>query len=402
MEYFVEQAASHREAESKIRTKYGDKARIMHHKTIRLGGFLGLFTREGVEVTGYFSHEPLKGRPETSRKSADLEEEKRKILGSVKSEKTIDMVLKELQTIKEKMDQPQQAPVPQATDHSTLARMEELLRYNDFTPGYIAAMIKRLRATFSIDELDDQEMVEAQLVDWIGESIQIYQPERGDHPTVFVLVGPTGVGKTTTIAKLAAVHGMNGNANGNSPASVRIITIDNYRIGAREQIETYGSIMDIPVACVDSVQEMKKQITLFQDTDVVFVDTIGKSPRQFSQLGEMNEVVRACGGSAQVHLAISATTKTSDLYELLRQFEPFGYRSIIVTKLDETTRIGNVISVLHEKQKPISYLTDGQRVPENLERATVERLLLTLEELRVNRRRIAETYAKPNDGESNG
>ncbi|TVQ39955.1 MAG: flagellar biosynthesis protein FlhF [Spirochaetaceae bacterium] len=400
MEYFVEQAASHREAESKIRSKYGDKARIMHHKTIRTGGFLGFFTREGVEVTGYFSHEPSKPRPDAARKNADIEEEKRKILGSVKSDKTIDMVLKELQTIKEKMDQPQPAVTARSGDHPTLVRMQELLLHNEFTPSYIAQMIRRLRSGFSLEELEDSDRVEAQLVEWIAETIRIHEPRRTGPPDVFVLVGPTGVGKTTTIAKLAAMHGVE--SDGNASPRVRIITIDNYRIGAREQIETYGNIMDIPVACVDSAQEMRKQVALFQDADVVFVDTIGKSPRQFSQLGEMNEVVRACGGGAQVHLAISATTKTSDLYEVLRQFEPFGYRSIIVTKLDETTRIGNVISVLHDKQKPISYLTDGQRVPENLERATVERLLLTLEELHVNRRRIAEAFANPNDGASNG
>ncbi len=398
MEYFVEQAASHREAEAKIREKYGDKARIMHHKTVRMGGFFGLFTREGVEVTGYFSHEPPRSRTEAPRKPVDLEEEKRKILGSVKSDKTMDLVLKELQSIKEQMNQPVSLPATPA-EHPTLGRMQQLMQHNDFTPAFITEMIKRLRATFSIDQLEDEETVEAQLVDWIGDSIRIYDGERGARPEVFVLVGPTGVGKTTTIAKLAALHGMNGSQR---PANVRMITIDNYRIGAREQIETYGNIMDIPVACVDTAQEMKKQIALYQDADIVFVDTIGKSPRQFSQLGEMNEVVRACGGSAQVHLAISATTKTSDLYELMRQFEPFGYRSIIITKLDETTRIGNVISVLHEKQKPVSYLTDGQRVPENLEPATAERLLLTLEEFRINRRQVAQRFANPNDGESNG
>lgn len=398
MEYFVEQAASHREAETKIRQKYGDKARIMHHKTVRMGGIFGLFTREGVEVTGYFSHEPPRGRTEPPRKPTDLEEEKRKILGSVKSDKTMDLVLKELQSIKEQMGQPTTAVVAPG-EHPTLTRMQELMQHNDFTPSYIAEMIKRLRGAFSIEQLEDQEAVEAQLVDWIGDSIRIFRGERSTRPEVFILVGPTGVGKTTTIAKLAALHGMNGNGRS---ADVRMITIDNYRIGAREQIETYGNIMDIPVASVDTAQEMKKQLALYQDSDVVFVDTIGKSPRQFSQLGEMNEVVRACGGSAQVHLAISATTKTSDLYELLRQFEPFGYRSIIITKLDETTRIGNVISVLHEKQKPVSYLTDGQRVPENLEPASAERLLLTLEEFRINRRQIAQRFANPNDGESNG
>lgn len=410
MEYFVEQATSHREAEHKIRSKYGDKARIMHHRTIRMGGFLGLFQREGVEVTGYFSHEPIKPRPEAVRRAADLEEEKRRLLTAVKtdkteksgqsekSDKTMEMVLDELRRLRESVQQPV-APVP--ADHPTIVHVEEVLAFNDFTPTYIDDIVRRIRSEFSMEALEDVETVEERVVEWIGESIQIAEPNRQRRPDVFVLVGPTGVGKTTTIAKLAAHYGVttNGSTRRNE---VRIITIDNYRIGAKEQIETYGTIMGIPVSCVDSAADMKKQIALYQDADVIFVDTIGKSPRQFSQLGEMNEVVRACGSNAQVHLAVSATTKTSDLYELLRQFEPFGYRSIIVTKLDETTRIGNVISVLHEKQKPISYLTDGQRVPENLAVGSVERLVLTLERLRINRRKLSERFPIPEHGDVNG
>ncbi len=391
MEYFVEQAPTHLDAEHKVRAKYGDRARIMHHKTIRMGGFLGLFAKEGVEVTGYISS--ASARTEAPKRSQDLEEEKQKILSAARSEKSIDMVLEELKEIKERMgerDASAGAPPADGNVHPTLAAVREKLFQNEFTPSYVDGILARARRTFSMEELEDERYVQDRVLEWIGESIHIYEPQKSQRPLVYVLVGPTGVGKTTTIAKLAALYAF----NGSRPRNVRIFTIDNYRIGAREQMETYGNIMEIPVTAVDSKSEMKKQLAISQDADMIFVDTIGKSPREFTKLGEMNELLRAAGGAADTHLAVSATTKTADLEETLRQFEPFGYRSVVVTKMDETNRLGNVISVLSEKQKPVSYLTNGQNVPEDIRKATVEPLLLTLEGFQVDRQMIEDKFGE--------
>ncbi|HUX13482.1 MAG TPA: flagellar biosynthesis protein FlhF [Spirochaetia bacterium] len=388
MEYFVEQGPTHREALDKVRVKYGDNARILSHKTVRIGGFLGFFAREGVEVTGYYSYEPVK------RKTVDVEEEKRKILNAVKSDKTIDLVLKEIQDIRERMEKQAESPPTISVDaaHPTIRQIEALLSQNEFTPAYSQEMIGRLRREFSVDELDDLERVQKRVVEWIGESINLRTDvaspadadgKRRSRAEVFILVGPTGVGKTTTIAKLAAMYGITG--NGTRPATVRIVTIDNYRIGAKQQIEIYGEIMGIPVSFAESPQDFKKHLDLHSDADLVFVDTIGKSPKDFAKLGEMRELLRESGAGSSVHLALSATTKTSDIYEILRQFEPFNYQSIVLTKLDETTRIGNVVSVLAEKQKSISFITDGQGVPQDISRASVVKLLTNLEGFRINR-----------------
>lgn len=398
MEYFVEQAPSHLDAERKVRAKYGEKARIMHHKTIRMGGFLGLFAKEGVEVTGYIS--ATAARTEPVKKPGDFEEEKKKILGSVKNEKTIDMVLEELKEIKQSLGereaQPAVATLPDTTQHPTIAALREKLFHNEFTPAYVDRLVARARSSFSVDELEDERLVQNRVLEWIGETIEVFDPPADERPEVYVLVGPTGVGKTTTIAKLAAMHAF----DGSKPRKVRILTIDNYRIGAKEQIETYGNIMEIPVASVDSEKDMKKQMALAADTDMVFVDTIGKSPREFTKLAEMNELLRGTGGNAQVHLAVSATTKTADLREILRQFEPFGYGSVIVTKVDETNRLGNIISLLNEKHKPVSYLTDGQNVPEDIHRATVEQMLLSLEGFQVDRQMIEDKFGEVQRTES--
>lgn len=389
MEYFVEQAITHREAEAKIREKYGDHARIMHHRTVRVGGFLGLFSREGVEVTGYFSNEP-RTRKIAPASEKNLEEEKKKLLKVMKGgeDHSMSAILDEIRSLKDSLD------IRQSTEagHPTIAHVQKILGENDFSPRFTARMIERMRRELSVEQLEDRELVLEHLLVWIGESIRLHEPRSSGRPEIFVLVGPTGVGKTTTIAKLAAMYGLDREMT--KSRDIRILTIDNYRIGARQQIETYGQIMDVPVSFVESAEEMRKYLALYQEADMIFVDTIGKSPRDFRRLGEMNELLASCGSRARVHLAVSATTKTADVREIATQFEPFKYEAVVVTKLDETTRAGNIISALSEKDKPISFITDGQRVPQDIERATVLRLLTHLEGFGVTRERLDERFGK--------
>ncbi len=388
MQYFTEQAESHREALDKIRLKYGDQAKILTHRTVRLGGVLGFFTREGVEITGYLSSDG--GR----KRVLDLEEEKKKILSVIpppaakQDGATLQQVLKEVQSLREKLET---GPAPSGAEmHPSIRKIADLLLENDFTPGYIRGIEERLRKDFSLEDLENFDTVQDAVVDWIGESVAVYREKKAAGPKVFILVGPTGVGKTTTIAKLSAMYGV----SAARPKQVRILTIDNYRIGAKEQIETYGDIMGIPVACVETFQDFKKYLALYGDADMVFVDTIGKSPRDFVKLAEMKELLEAASGRAGVHLAVSATTKTNDILDIMQQFEPFGYESVIVTKLDETARVGNIISVLAEKRKCLSYLTDGQRVPQDIEPATAARLLLRLQGLRVRRDHVEKKFGR--------
>lgn len=388
MEYFVEQAATHREAESKVREKYGDNARIMHHRTIRMGGFLGLFSREGVEVTGYFSSEPRRRKPEV-----DLEAEKKKLLEAARNtsdappERGLESVLEEIRDLRERLVQSH----GQSQVHPSIVKVRQVLADNDFLTSYTERIVDRMRRELSVEQLEDEQAVMDTVLDWIADSVRLHVPRSTGRPEIFILVGPTGVGKTTTIAKLAAMYGID--SEGMRKRDIRVLTIDNYRIGARQQIETYGQIMDIPVSFVESAEDMKKQLSLCSDSDMVFIDTIGKSPRDYRRLGEMNELLAMCGPRARVHLAISATTKTVDAAEIATQFEPFKYEAVVVTKLDETNRAGNIISVLAERNKAISFLTNGQRVPQDLQRATVLDLLLHLEGFGVSRERLEQRYA---------
>jgi len=288
----------------------------------------------------------------------------------------------------------------EAEDHESIARADELLAQNDFTEGFRRALVGAIRRDFTLEALEDWPEVEASLLEMIGDSVELWRERPGRGPRVLALVGPTGVGKTTTIAKLAAIYAVG--IGGEKPRSVRMITIDNYRIGARQQIETYGNIMGVPVSCVETAEDLKKTIALHADADVILVDTIGKSPRDAVRLAEMQRLVAACGPGVEVHLAVPATMKTSDIAETLRQFEPFGYRAVVLTKLDETNRVGNAISALAERRKPISYLTTGQRVPQDIERAEVTSLLTRLEGFRVDRARVEARYGEGPAAEGRG
>ncbi len=381
MQYFTEQAPTHREALEKIRMRYGDRAKVLTQRSVRLGGFFGMFTREGVELSGYISQEPRRAV------ATRIEEEKQKILKTVKDEQTLQLVLKEVQTIKQRIESDDRLS---SEEHPTLERIEELLETNDFTRTFIRSILGRIRREVSIEDLEDYRSVQNRVVEWIADAVTISEDQFVHKPRVFVLVGPTGVGKTTTIAKLAAVHGLG--AGGRPQRKVRMITIDNYRIGAKQQIETYGDIMGIPVSCVESYDDLHKQLALSRDVDLVLIDTVGKSPKDYMKLAEMRELLDACGSQAEVFLALSATTKTADLVEILRQFEPFNYRGIVLTKLDETMHIGNIISVLSESRKPIAYITDGQVVPQDIERASVSRILMHLDGFYVDQERMGELF----------
>jgi flagellar biosynthesis protein FlhF len=402
MEYFTEQAFTYSECLQKIRSKYGERAKVLMQKSVRLGGLFGFFSREGVEMSGIISNDYTRYTTSgaSPRKPADFEEEKKKFLAAAKGQdpaKGPDPVLQQLltemrsevRTIKEKIE----SGLPAAEEeHPSLVRLREILSQNDFTPGYSKNILERARKEFSLEALEDFKAVQDKVVEWIGESIRPYREDQFQRrPRILVLVGPTGVGKTTTIAKLAAIYGLG--STGRQPLSVRMITIDSYRIGAQTQIETYGNIMGIPVSCVENYEDLREAIIRYSDgVDMILVDTIGKSPRDAVKLAEMQKLLEVCGASAEVYLALAATTKSSDMGEILRQFEPFGYRSVIVTKLDETFRVGNVISALADRGKSVAYITEGQQVPKDIQKAHAVRFLINLEGFKIDRAKIEQLF----------
>jgi len=390
LQYFTIEAPTPREALERMRRQYGQEARILTHKSVRRGGMLGLFAREAVEITGYVGRTQKPAAPVET-----MQESRKRILADARREQSLQLILKEIENLKQNLTREEAGK--KADKPAGLSRIETILQQNDFTTSFIEEILLRVRKDFSLEDLENFSLLQTRVLDWIGEQINIYPSARlsesGEHGSkVLVVVGPTGVGKTTTIAKLAAIFGVGG-SSGSSP-KVRIVTIDNYRIAALRQIETYAEIMRIPVACVESVGELKKYLAMAEGTGLILVDTIGRSPRDLTKLAEMKDVLDAAGRQSEIHLAVSATTKASDVEEILKTFEPFKYKAVILTKLDETLRIGNIISVLAASRKPISYIADGQSVPQDIEQASVLRLLMNLEGFHINRERVEKRFGE--------
>lgn len=190
---------------------------------------------------------------------------------------------------------------------------------------------------------------------------------REGQPKVVMLVGPTGVGKTTTIAKLAAQYALL------QRRRVGLITIDTYRIAAVEQLRTYSQIIDVPIRVVYSSNELPAAVREFSSMDVVFVDTAGRSQRNSMQIGELKACCERLS-DCEVHLVLSSTTKTRDLYDIVQRFSVMPLHRVIWTKLDESTTFGNTLNVAVKHPLPISYVTTGQRVPEDVEVAEANKL----------------------------
>lgn len=177
---------------------------------------------------------------------------------------------------------------------------------------------------------------------------------------IVALVGPTGVGKTTTIAKLAAKYIMKHGAR-----QVALITTDNYRIGAHEQLATYGRLLDVPVRVAANAEELRAHISSFNDRQLVLIDTAGMSQRDM-RLAEQIQTLQQEDVPIKTYLVMSAATQYRALNEIINTFKVFSPESSILTKLDETVAQGPALSAMIENQLPISFMTNGQQVPEDI------------------------------------
>ncbi|GHT51412.1 flagellar biosynthesis protein FlhF [Spirochaetia bacterium] len=397
-----------------------------------MGGVLGFFTHDGVEARGIVpppmpellsKYSANIFKPNQSAVDRALDETQKattRLLVTAASERIekgssnnnsntsgseqqMQEMLKAIRDVNQKIENI--VPIGK-NEHESITLLTELLEQNDFAPAYRKKIIDRARKEISLGGLDDFYEVQQKVLQWIGESITIANvpmplintasQNNASHNTasqntgakVFVLVGPTGVGKTTTIAKFASGYKIRSKLN------VGLITIDYYRIGAQDQLRRFAEIMRIPIEYVDNEDDLKKHIAIMSnDLDIILIDSAGTSPRDAKHLAETKLFLDVCGSRADVQLAISASTKAADIKEIMRQFEQFAYSAIIITKVDETKQIGNVISALAENNKPVSYFTNSQESTiDTLIKADVMQLLLHLDGFEVDRARLEETF----------
>jgi flagellar biosynthesis protein FlhF len=179
---------------------------------------------------------------------------------------------------------------------------------------------------------------------------------------VVALVGPTGVGKTTTIAKLAAGFRLE------AKRRVGLITIDTFRIAAVQQLQAYAEIMDLPMEVVDDPKQMQAALDRLADVDLVLIDTAGRSPRSEARVAQLRTLLQAAAPN-ETHLVISATSSRETITNILDGFAPVQPTAMILTKLDEAVQTAGPLSALVGRQLPINYITNGQQVPDDIRRA---------------------------------
>jgi flagellar biosynthesis protein FlhF len=176
----------------------------------------------------------------------------------------------------------------------------------------------------------------------------------------FLFLGPTGVGKTTTIAKLAAKYILK-----HGSKQVALITTDNYRIGAHEQLSTYGKLLNVPVKIATNAEELSMHINSFHNKRLILIDTAGMSQRDM-RLADQIQTLQQNDVPIKTYLVMSASTQHTAMNEIINVFKVFEPEASILTKLDETVTLGSTLSSIIEHQLPVAFMTNGQQVPEDI------------------------------------
>ena len=174
-----------------------------------------------------------------------------------------------------------------------------------------------------------------------------------------MFIGPTGVGKTTTLAKLGAIYALR------EEHKVAFITIDTYRIAATEQLKKYAGIMKIPIHVVNDPKSFKEVIDN-EKSEIILIDTSGRSHKNELKISEIKNYADSIDYNCEKILCVSANTKKNDLKEIFKSFGKINFDSVIITKVDESSYIGSVVDVAEKFNKPISYFTNGQEVPNDI------------------------------------
>ena len=185
----------------------------------------------------------------------------------------------------------------------------------------------------------------------------------GAKKKIIVFVGPTGVGKTTTIPKIAAQHMKSGK-------KVSFVTIDNYRIAAVDQLQRYASIMKVPFTSASTPEALRAEIRKMDNSSLLFIDTMGRSPKSAEEIVAMSKYFTTVGRfDMDIQLVMSATAKYKDAVKILNGFKPTNYKGVILTKVDETDYLASSICAITKKKLPITYITHGQGVPKDISTA---------------------------------
>jgi flagellar biosynthesis protein FlhF len=253
------------------------------------------------------------------------------------------------------------------SDDSALRSLQQRLFDYGISPDTARTIASFAKESLTLEELSDpfkqQKYVSETISELFHVNSDIFKEEKRQHRVA--LVGPTGVGKTTTLAKIAASFLSNHSPN------IGFITIDTYRIAAVEQLKVYGEIMNIPVEVVLSPEQFENALLKLRDKDLILIDTAGRSPQDNLCIDELASFLRP-DLSIEKHLVLSATTRDNELFDAMQRFSVLGIDNTIITKIDECTSLGLLLDIQIREKIPFSFITNGQRVPEDIIHADKE------------------------------
>ncbi|WAJ71092.1 flagellar biosynthesis protein FlhF [Catenovulum adriaticum] len=280
---------------------------------------------------------------------------------------------RELQSIKSEM-----AELKHLLKHQVSGLMWQEMARSEPTRAYIvdrltrmgiAAQVAEQVASFMPEGIEDHQAWDSAL-ELLSGQINVTNNDIMRRGGVVALLGPTGVGKTTTVAKLAAHFAKKHGAD-----SVALVTTDSYRIGAHEQLQTYARIIGCPCKVVRHEDELADTLHQLRNRKLILIDTAGVGQRDVRLAEQLDSLMRSTQIKIRNYLVLQATSQQSVLMETVQQFKRTNLTGCIFTKLDECMSLGEIISVAIQNALPIGYLTDGQRVPEDIKAATAQYLI---------------------------
>jgi len=377
------------EALAEVKRDLGRDAVILHTRTLRRGGLLGFWRRQMWEVTAsqnvnvpqrlpsgtYEAQLGGDGETETdspAKTAIALQADEAATTAPGEPQEMASQV----QEIRQMMDDLLKRSgggdeawpgVPMEVKH-----LQKQLVEQDVSPAFSEKLLKQLCMSLTGEQLGDRKLLRAELRKLLAGRIRTAQDEpprkaQSGRAKVISLIGPTGVGKTTTIAKLAANYKLR------EGKTVGLITIDTYRIAAVDQLRTYADIIEVPLRAVLTAGELHQAVEAMRGLDVVLIDTAGRSQNNRLRLSQLKSFTAAAEPD-EVHLVVSATANRACTTKVLERFVPLGANRIIVTKLDEAGSFGVFLTVSEAGGGPISYVTTGQDVPEDIARAKADNL----------------------------
>lgn len=375
------------DAMQKIKYDLGQNAIILNTKKIKTGGFLGLFSREQIEVIAAIDYDKkAKSNPNQSVDSTRSLDSIHSIESKSSTEKANDSPVR-AETVKTEVNKP--------VDHELMGELKDMkkimLSMLSEKEDKIPAPLQKLNQLFIEQEINNEIRIELmsklmlklekeptalkeKVIQWAREEFLTnlepfrIRAEDQDFSKLVCFIGPTGVGKTTTIAKLAADLMLK------HKKKVGFITADTYRIAAVEQLKTYATILNIPIEVVFSPEDLQPALDNLAACDTILMDTAGRNYLQERYIEELEQLLPK-EEDIQTNLVLSLTTKYEDLSKIIANFNQLDVDRLILTKLDETSSYGSIVNILHHNSFPLTYMTNGQNVPDDIIVATPELII---------------------------